>query len=356
MKFSRKIEKNFFFHNAEMVFFSVMFFFIIVSTSWAATYYVANDGNDNSLGTITNPWARCPGMIGWSGSKKLQAGDIVYFNSAGTWTSESGDAVLIPKGGVSYIGDSWGTGERATFLGNSGLKNSVIYFNDDDPMYETVIKGFNANANGKALDGISILHDGSENKSLTGATKRIENCLVHNTGSGYSYGIIIAPNNTNERVSNVEIINNKVYNITRTGIANYPYTGSSGCGNSNILIQGNEVYDTGRDPSSAGHGILTKNDVKNTTIIDNNLHDIDSVYSSNRGHSIAIEEMGGIDPVNITIRSNLIKENGTSWLYIANSISITSKSTYNIDDNTIYIDEVPNYLLPPTNLRLVSAF
>jgi hypothetical protein len=202
----------------------------------------------------------------------------VYFDSSGTWTATSGYAVLTPIGGVSYIGDIWGTGERATLLGNSGLKNAVIYFNDDDSAYETVVKGFDADANGKALDAISILHDGYENKSLTGATKRIENCLAHNTGSGYHYGITIAPNSTNERVSNVEIINNKVFNTTRTGISNYPYTKCSGCGNSNILIQGNEVYNTGRDSSSAGHGILTKNDVKNTTIIKNHLHDIDTLH------------------------------------------------------------------------------
>lgn len=352
MKLAGKIEMDFCFYKARIVLFFVMFFFIMISTSWAATYYVANGGNDNGPGTTTNPWARCPGMAGWSGSIILQAGDTVYFDSAGTWTAGSGDAVLIPKGGVSYIGDNWGTGKRATLLGNSGLRNAVVYFNDDDRIYETVVKGFDANANGKALDGISILHDGSENKSLTGATKRIENCLVHDTGSGYSYGITVAPNSTNERVSNVDIINNKVYNITRTGIANYPYTECSGCGNLNILIQGNEVYNTGRDSSSAGHGILTKNDVKNTTIINNHLHDIDTLYTSNRGHSIAIEEMGGTDPINITIRSNLIKENGTSWLYIANSISTNSQSTYDISDNTIYENEIPNALVAPKNLRL----
>lgn len=340
--------------HTKLVLLSIILLFT-AQIAYASTYYVANGGNDNGPGTNTNPWAYCPGMSGWSGSTQLQAGDTVYFDSAGTWTAGSGLAVLVPKGGVSYIGDSWGTGTRATLLGNSGLRNAVIYFNDDDPTHETVVKGFDADANGKSLDGVSILHDGSENKSLTGATKRIENCLVHNTGSGYHYGITISPNSTNEQVSNVELINNEVYNTTRTGISNYPYTGCTGCGNSNILIQGNEVYDTGRDSSSAGHGILTKNDVENTTIINNHLHDIDTLYSSNRGHSIAIEEMGGTDPRNITIRSNLVKENGTSWLYIAGSVSSNSRSTYDIDDNTIYDNEPPNVLLSPANLRLVSV-
>jgi hypothetical protein len=324
---------------------------LVTNIAHATDFYVSNNScSDSNPGTKTQPICSINEV-----NSRVKVGDTVFFDRAGTWTAGSGSAVLVPKGGVSYIGDSWGTGDRATLLGNSGLRNAVVYFNDDDPMYETVVKGFDANANGKALDGISILHDGSENKNLTGANKRIENCLVHNTGSGYHYGITVAPNSTNERVSNVEIINNTVYDITRTGIANYPYSGCSGCGNSNILIQGNEVFNTGRDPSSAGHGILNKNDVKNTKIIANHLHDIDSLYTSNRGHSISVEDGSGTDPINITIRSNLIKENGTSWLYIANSVSANSQSTYDIDDNVIYANEVPNNLLPPRNMRIAST-
>lgn len=67
----------------------------LCSPVWAATYYVRNGGNDSASGADNaNAWAHCPGMIGWTGSATLSAGDTVLFAQGDTWSFSPGGSPL----------------------------------------------------------------------------------------------------------------------------------------------------------------------------------------------------------------------------------------------------------------------
>ena len=93
-----------------------------LSIAYGATYYVSSStGSDSNNGTTTGtPWAHCPGMVGWTGSGSLSAGDTVYFNSSDTWTiTVANTNFLVIVGGVTYDGDTWGGGTRAPSCGSA---------------------------------------------------------------------------------------------------------------------------------------------------------------------------------------------------------------------------------------------
>jgi hypothetical protein len=162
----------------------VLGFLLVVTcgaNAQAATYYVDQSaGNDTNNGTSpATAWKNCPGMAAYTGTVVLGAGDVVYFNSAGTWLV-TGTQGLYLVGGVTYIGDSWGTGTRATIRANADLDAGVVRFRDH-PTFETVFKGFEVDANRKVTSGIDINH--AFYSLMTGATKRVQNSVVHHVWS-----------------------------------------------------------------------------------------------------------------------------------------------------------------------------
>jgi hypothetical protein len=298
-------------------YFMVILFSFIINAS-ASTYYVSSDGKDGNSGTSPDsPWKNCPGMPGWSGSVRLIPGDKVYFNSADTWSVSSGDAVLMTTGGVMYDGQSWGTGKKAIFRATEELRRSVVSFLSDDPTYPTVVVGFELDANQTVTTGIGLNFPFWSN-SMTGATKRIEDCIVHDiyseTNRGeYEYGIIISNWGGNKAiVENVEIINCIVYNVSRGGIIAYPGGDQAENKIGNILIRNCEVYNTGQDPGyDAGTGIGAKNRVYNTIIEYNYLH-------NTGGPGILISgTLNGFTGVeNAIIRYNIFAKNNHDALHL----------------------------------------
>ena len=164
--------------------------FVVIALSfaatpaWAATYYVDNapaSANDTNPGSQSAPWKRCPGMPGWSGTQTLQPGDTVLFNSNGTWDVPGGDAAIQVTGGVTYDGRTWGGG-RARLRATGDLNRSVINFREDHATQPTVVRGFEVDVNNRVTTGIGINWPQASG-SLTGATKRIDDCLVHHVSS-----------------------------------------------------------------------------------------------------------------------------------------------------------------------------
>jgi hypothetical protein len=278
-----------------------------------ATYYVDIDhpqASDSNPGDESLPWKHCPGMPGWSGSAELQAGDIVYFNNAATWTVSSASAIIQVVGGVTYDGKTWGSGSRATLRATGGLARSVINFMTDHPTEPTVVRGFEVDANNQLTSGIGINWPQSSG-SLTGATKRIEDCDVHGVYSRssqgqYEYGIVISSGWGGSRtVSNVEVLDCKVYDISRGGINVYSANDDPSSGISNVLVRGNEIYHIGTDPNYAGSALPLKNHVVNVIVEYNNIH------HPTRGIGMGISthpEPGFIGPENAIIRHNIIRE------------------------------------------------
>ena len=209
-------------------------FFWIMSYSTtviAATYYVDNNhlqSNDSNSGTAAMPWEHCPGMEDWSGSAILSAGDIVYFDSSDTWNHDntSSNHFLWITGGVQYIGDEWGGGTRAKFTMDvsfpdppGGNNHMLVAWFEDDPVHETVFKGFEIDFQEQISTGIGMnfasgsAWDSRAEGDLVGAIKRIQNCYLHNHYNidQWNYPIILQTGPyslTGWNVSNVEIIDN----------------------------------------------------------------------------------------------------------------------------------------------------
>src|SRR5215813_6869399 len=203
-----------------------------------ATYYVDQTaGNDANNGTSpTTAWKNAPGMAEYTGSGTLKPGDTVYFDRGDTWLVNGARGLWL-IGGVTYIGDTWGTGTRATIRSAVSNDAGVVSFRDDATQL-TIFQGFEVDANHTISSGIDLGH--RYPILLTGATKRINNVVVHGVSSNasagqYKYGIIMSSwplsgtcsytkggSGAAGNVANVEVLNSKVYDISRTGIALYP--------------------------------------------------------------------------------------------------------------------------------------
>lgn len=314
MKFASENQNNLSFKKIKVSIFIVLAFFVMTSVSWAATYYADKTaGKDSNAGTQSQPWQNCPGMGGWTGNATLKAGDTVYFDSADTWSASSGTALLAVKGGVTYDGATWGSGTRATFMATrsiSSTSDGVIRISDDNSVYETVVTGFMVNINNQAASGIMI--NRMYSKNLTGATKRVENCVVHDINpTSMSYGILVG-NETSTNTENVEILNNIVYNTPRSGVLAYErYQGGTGHVD-NLIFRGNEVYNAGLSGSgTAGAGIDIKNDCNNIIVEQNYVHD-------NKLGIAVTNDNGYPAPNNVTIRHNQVTKNSQAGILIDN--------------------------------------
>lgn len=315
------------------------------ATLQAATYYVDQTaGNDANNGSQASPWKNCPGMASFSGSGSLQAGDTVMFDRGDTWLV-TGSQGLYLTGGVTYIGNSWGTGTaKAIIRANANLSAGVVRFRDHATS-ATVLEGFNIDANSKVTNGVDINH--SFWSLMNRATKRVKDCEVHHIGGSwvngdYNYGLIISNHGgTGGYAENVEIINTKVHDTARDGLCLYPGDENADCRIKNILVRNCEVYNTGQDPNyGAGAGILVKGYVVDATI--ENCY----VYGT-KGASMFINgnedrHYTGIGPTNIHIRNSIFTNNtahGAIRLYDGSSgkdpkdVKIYGNIVYNSTNN-----------------------
>ncbi len=277
----------------------------------AAIYYVDQSAGKDSNNGISpgTAWKNSPGMNEYSGSGRLRPGDTVYFDSADTWKG-SGTSVINAVGGVSYIGDAWGSGTRAKFQASGECSTGIINIMDDDTVHETAFKGFEIDGKGNVTSGVAINYGPGKTRRLTGATKRIENCVVHDCGCNqnlgqYHYGIIVSDDSGLYYVENVALIDNTVYNICRDGICLYPPWNCTSCQVGKATVRGNEVYNTGTDPNyDYGSGIILKGNVYDVVVEDNYVHDVD-------GTGLMIDSEADVSgQTNITVRHNIITAPG----------------------------------------------
>ena len=243
------------------------------------TYYVDNTaGNDANNGTSpATAWQRCPGMTGYTGSGTLVPGDTVLFDRGDTWLVGAGNQCLWLVGGVTYDGETHGTGTRATIRATGEQQTGVIRFRDHATL-PTIIKGFNLDGNNQVTSGVDINH--AFGSLMNGATKRVQNCEVHHTFSRtslgqFKYGIIASNHGgTSTLCANVEIIDCLVHDVSRDGIVLYPGDENAQCNLSNCLVRGCEVHTTSTDPDyDGGSGIAVKGFVTNAVIEYNYVHD-----------------------------------------------------------------------------------
>jgi hypothetical protein len=338
---------------------------VIFEIALGNSYYVSfNSGKDSNTGLNKDVcWRFCPGMPGWNGTGKLQAGDTIYFNNLEKWEVSSGFSALQIVGGVVYDGKKWGNGNRAKIMATGDLDGSVVNIMEDHLVYMTVVRGFDIDVNNKVTSGLSVNWPRAQ-KNLNGATKRFEDCIVHGVVSHqssdeYEYGINIDCGYGGGRsLSNVEIINCVAFNISRGGINVYPANDDPKGIISNVLIRGCEVYNCGTDPDFGGHSVALKNHSKNVVFEYNYIHNglamggigigcDDSTFSSleqgviryniiTECKSAGIDISGDVKNMDVDIYGNLFLKNSE------NGISINSYPGSNfslgIYNNTFFED------------------
>jgi hypothetical protein len=341
----------------------------------SATYYVDQSaGSDSNTGTSPSaPWKNAPGMSSFGGSGRLSPGDTVYFDRADTWLVTGTQGIWL-VGGVTYIGNGWGAGTRATLRANADIASSIVRFRDHATT-PTVFRGFDVDGNNRVTTGIEMnghFYAGP----LTGAMKTIDNVVVHNTNSTaslgqYKYGILISNHSTNGTdglVSNVEILNSVVHDTSRDGINLYPGDENAGCIISNITVRGNEVYNTGTDTTyGAGSGIIVKGRVQNAVIEKNYVHNtgvagaagayffngnetkhygfgmtgitvrynIANVNNVAQGGFLFYDGAGTGDPKQVDIYGNIVYGNGTNQCLLVSS-GLKNANTLRFYNNTCY--------------------
>lgn len=255
-------------------------------TSFASAniYYVAPTGSNTNSGSINDPF------------KTIQKGVSAL---------TAGDTLLIRAG--TYP-------EKVT-IENSGLSMGIITIKNY-PGEKVIISGINtAGAN------LSI-----ENKSYI----RIEGLEVcNNSGNDTPMGISIEGAGTN-----LQIINNKVYGITSNsnahGIAIYGTNPTSPI--TNLLIQGNEIYDCqlGQSESLVLNGNVTAFQVINNMVHDNDNIGIDFIgYEGTAGSG-----------ENDRARDGLCSGN---FVYNISSINNPNYNDYGADG--IYVDGGKNIII-----------
>jgi hypothetical protein len=336
--------------------------------TYGATYYVDQiTGNDNNNGlSPASAWKNAPGMDSYTGSRTLAPGDTVYFNSADTWLVTGTQGIYL-TGGVTYIGNGWGSGTRAIIRASTDLASAVVRFRDDSTQ-PTIFQGFDVDANNKVTNGIEMNHSFYAGP-LTGATKRIDNVIVHNTWSRqangqYKYGLIVSNHGgTNGEVANVEILNSVIHDTSRDGLPIYPGDENADCIVRNVIVRGNTVYNTGQDPDyGAGSGIVVKGRVIDATIENNyvtntkgagifvngnetnhfnvgptNIHLRYNIVNVNTIHgSIRIYDgASGKDPKDIKVYGNIIYNNMLNAGFLINS-DLGNSNTLRVYNNTFY--------------------
>jgi hypothetical protein len=246
-------------------------------------------------------------MTTWTGAGSLAPGDVVYFDRADTWTVAGGPQGFYLAPGVTYIGDRWGAGTRARIRAGSGFEAGLVRFRDH-PSVPTVFQGFDVDAANQVANGVDI--NTGYWQLMNGATKRVQNCVVHHVWSDerrheYRYGIIVSNHGgTGGYAENVEILDNVVHDVARDAIGLYPGDESRDNRIRNLLVRGNEVWGTGRDPAyCCGAGVLIKGYVVDAVVEYNRVHDV-------KGASIFVNgneyRQYGTGPSNVHIRHNIV--------------------------------------------------
>ncbi|HZY61871.1 MAG TPA: hypothetical protein VFE38_05035 [Edaphobacter sp.] len=266
------------------------------------SYYVSSTGNDSNSGTSpSSPWQ----TIGKVNTFVFPEGAIVNFEGGQVFTvCLVANPTKVPNSSVSnpFTLQSYGTG-MATLQSNcTGTGSSAI---TGDTVNGFAVNGLKIVNGSQTLNGVLL-----ENQHYASP---VQNLVVENaeiTGfapvSGVSGGVaeifVIgdAMNGHNGPLNNVQMLNNKLHGASVTspdgpGIAGYGY----GKNITNVLVQGNTIYDLGM-PASSSYGALEADGWNDGTIQYNVVHDIGANVTS-CGGTAGIETYSSN---NITIRYN----------------------------------------------------
>lgn len=270
--------------------------------AFAQQYYVSPNGNDNWPGTSSEPWQ----TINKVNSFTFSAGDTVSFRGGATFTGcllFNGTNVMNSSASSPFTVNSYGGGVATIQSTCTGDYSAAVTVDNVSGFYLNGLKLVNG---GTTAAGVLL-----ENQSSSSATQTmvVENSEITGfstpTGSSTIFGGEIeilgdAVNGNNGPMNNIQILNNVLHGATVTsadsaGVGGYGY----GENISNVLVQGNTVYNLGMPASDTGAGILAGG-WNGATIQYNLIHDIGANTTSCGGPS-GIESYASN---NVTVRFN----------------------------------------------------
>lgn len=277
--------------------------FLLTTTSSlvAQTYYVSPNGNDSNSGTSsTSPWqtiAKVNSFIFPQGSTvSFQGGQTftgcLVFNTTNVPTSSSSTPFTVDSygGGTATIqSDCTGTTAAAVTIDNvSGFYfNGLKVVNGTSTIYGILIENQTSNTPTQTIV--------VKNSEITGFAP-----VSGSTNGGELWIVGYAMNGNNGPLNNIQILNNTLHGATATspdgaGVNGWGY----GENITNVLVQGNTIYNMGMPASTTAAGIVV-NGWNGGTVQYNVVHDIGANVTSCGGAS-------GIEVYtsnNITVRYN----------------------------------------------------
>lgn len=293
-------------------FWLVVLVIAMASSLAAQTYYVSPMGSDTNSGTSTaTPWQ----TIGKVNSFVFPQGSSVFFQGGQTFTGclvFSTANVPSSSSSTPFTVTSYGSGVATIQSNCSGTTGAAVTVD---------------NVSGFTFDGLKVVNGSStiygillENQTSNTPTQTIviKNSEITGFGpvSGSANGgeiwiIGYALNGNNGPMNNIQILNNSLHGATVTspdggGVNGWGY----GKNITNVLVQGNTVYNSGMAATSTWAGIGA-NGWNGGTIQYNIIHDVGANVTSCGGTS-------GIE------------------VYTANNVTIRYNEIYNVQPSPSY--------------------
>jgi parallel beta-helix repeat protein len=313
----------------------------LMSSSFAATYYVDNAGNDNNTGlSESSPWK----TIAKVNSKTFSSGDQVLFKRGGIWY----ETLTVKQNNILF--DAYGSGSLPIIDGQLTRSNNIY------------ISG----RSGVTIRNLELRNNGGSGsiRVNTSSNILIENCVVYATAKGIFFetstacivrnntittpdyintqtdGIYSQRNDGNTYENNYIVISNTAETQHNDGIQCYL--------DANITARGNYIeqrnFKTGNAQgiyatNSSGKHYWYNNVINTPNIMSNSLgfKNLETTYTGNVEvyHNTVVTKGGnGLCVVNapaFIAKNNIFISNGTTYaIYISGTINNFSNLNYNI--------------------------
>src|SRR6266567_5218130 len=258
----------------------------LASTLEAQHYYVSPNGDDNNAGTsAAYPWQTIAKVNNFT----FPQGSAVSFEGGQTFTGcLVFNTANVPSSSSTtpFTVNSYGTGAATISSNCSGTSAAAI---TGDNVHGFTIDGLRIVNGGSTIYGVLLENQTSHSPTQSIVVKNSEITgfapvgTVSNGGEIWIIGY--AANGNNGPLNNVQILNNTLHGASVTsgdgdGVGGWGY----GENITNVLVQGNTIFNLGMPATTPGAGILV-NGWSQATVQYNIIHDVGANVTSCGGAS-----------------------------------------------------------------------